>query len=331
MRLNGLTVRRIARRRHKFQQDKYIITLNQCSHLKAEVFIELMDQLNEVEDQIKTDSSFERLSLLLAEILIDQDPEIKKAYNITMEQWHVALVTAIEHGIRQQEFKIATASSSQDIAWRLIAFVCGLEGIYQLGLKGNSIHLADGASVVLLASEEWRKQMVMEVLAYLTFTETAAVDFVNKKEGLMMAHAYCVPRDNSMKIFPKKRNFWITKVLSVATFKDYDDSDPELPNDYDVMALGAGGMVAFCANSYRAVVRIEASCMDQLPNHIYPHMLHRWFYKKSEFTNDCICLGAQLIAHALRRKGLCSIKKKLAGHQLKLNLAQNNPFIAITR
>ena len=70
-----------------------------------------------------------------AEILIDQDPEIKKAYNITMEQWHASLVTAIEHGLAQQEFKIATVSSSQDIAWRLIAFVCGLEGIYQLGLK----------------------------------------------------------------------------------------------------------------------------------------------------------------------------------------------------
>ena len=33
-----------------------------------------------------------------------------------------------------------------------------------------------------------------EVLAYLTFTETAAVDFVNKKEGLLMAPAYAVPR-----------------------------------------------------------------------------------------------------------------------------------------
>ena len=71
-----------------------------------------------------------------AEILIVQDQEIKKAYNLTMEQWHVALVNAIEHGIAQQEFKISTASNSQNIAWRLIAFVCGLEGIYQLGLKG---------------------------------------------------------------------------------------------------------------------------------------------------------------------------------------------------
>ena len=59
---------------------------------------------------------------------------------------------------------------------------------------GNSTPLTDGASVVLLASEEWAKANGHEVLAYLTFTETAAVDFVNKKEGLLMAPAYAVPR-----------------------------------------------------------------------------------------------------------------------------------------
>ena len=59
---------------------------------------------------------------------------------------------------------------------------------------GNSTPLTDGASCVLLASEEWAKANDHEVLAYLTFTETAAVDFVNKKEGLLMAPAYAVPR-----------------------------------------------------------------------------------------------------------------------------------------
>lgn len=59
---------------------------------------------------------------------------------------------------------------------------------------GNSTPLTDGASVVLLASEQWAKANGHEVLAYLTFTETAAVDFVNKKEGLLMAPAYAVPR-----------------------------------------------------------------------------------------------------------------------------------------
>jgi acetyl-CoA C-acetyltransferase len=59
---------------------------------------------------------------------------------------------------------------------------------------GNSTPLTDGASCVLLASEEWAKANGHEVLAYLTFTETTAVDFVNKKEGLLMAPAYAVPR-----------------------------------------------------------------------------------------------------------------------------------------
>ena len=59
---------------------------------------------------------------------------------------------------------------------------------------GNSTPLTDGASTVLLASEEWAKANGHEVLAYLTFTETAAVDFVGKKEGLLMAPAYAVPR-----------------------------------------------------------------------------------------------------------------------------------------
>jgi acetyl-CoA C-acetyltransferase len=59
---------------------------------------------------------------------------------------------------------------------------------------GNSTPLTDGASAVLLASEDWAKAHGMKVLAYLTGAQTAAVDFVNKKEGLLMAPAYAVPR-----------------------------------------------------------------------------------------------------------------------------------------
>ena len=57
----------------------------------------------------------------------------------------------------------------------------------------NSTPLTDGASAVLLASEEWAKERGLPVLAYLTLGEAAAVDFVNKKEGLLMAPAYAVP------------------------------------------------------------------------------------------------------------------------------------------
>ncbi|MDX1633623.1 MAG: acetyl-CoA C-acetyltransferase [Marinobacter sp.] len=58
----------------------------------------------------------------------------------------------------------------------------------------NSTALTDGASCVLLASEDWAREHKLEVQAYLTFVEVAAVDFVDKKEGLLMAPAYAVPR-----------------------------------------------------------------------------------------------------------------------------------------
>ncbi|WP_287811788.1 acetyl-CoA C-acetyltransferase [Pseudomonas sp.] len=59
---------------------------------------------------------------------------------------------------------------------------------------GNSTPLTDGASVVLLASEEWAQARGLPVLAYLRDGEAAAVDFVKGEEGLLMAPAYAVPR-----------------------------------------------------------------------------------------------------------------------------------------
>lgn len=61
----------------------------------------------------------------------------------------------------------------------------------------NSTALTDGASAVLLASEDWAAARNLPVLAYLTFSEVAAVDFYTqgeKSEGLLMAPAYAVPR-----------------------------------------------------------------------------------------------------------------------------------------
>ena len=59
---------------------------------------------------------------------------------------------------------------------------------------GNSTPLSDGAAVVLLATEEWANERGLPVLAYLTHAETAAVDYVDKREGLLMAPAYAMPR-----------------------------------------------------------------------------------------------------------------------------------------
>ena len=59
---------------------------------------------------------------------------------------------------------------------------------------GNSTPMTDGASAVLLASEDWARERNLPVLAYLAHAKVAAVDFVEKKEGLLMAPAYAVPR-----------------------------------------------------------------------------------------------------------------------------------------
>jgi acetyl-CoA C-acetyltransferase len=58
---------------------------------------------------------------------------------------------------------------------------------------GNSTPMTDGASAVLLASEEWAQTRGLPVMAYLTYGKYAAVDFVHQ-EGLLMAPAYAVPR-----------------------------------------------------------------------------------------------------------------------------------------
>jgi acetyl-CoA C-acetyltransferase len=58
----------------------------------------------------------------------------------------------------------------------------------------NSTPLSDGASAVLLASEEWAKERDLPILAYFVDGQTAAVDHVHKREGLLMAPAYAMPR-----------------------------------------------------------------------------------------------------------------------------------------
>ncbi len=59
---------------------------------------------------------------------------------------------------------------------------------------GNSTPLTDGASTVLLASEEWATARELPILADVVDGEAAAVDFVHGKDGLLMAPAFAVPR-----------------------------------------------------------------------------------------------------------------------------------------
>ena len=59
---------------------------------------------------------------------------------------------------------------------------------------GNSTPMTDGASAVLLASEAWARERDLPVLAFLSYGKVAAVNYIDKKEGLLMAPAYAVPR-----------------------------------------------------------------------------------------------------------------------------------------
>ncbi len=58
----------------------------------------------------------------------------------------------------------------------------------------NSTPLSDGASSVLLASEEWADAKGLAPLAFLLDHETAAVDYVHGEDGLLTAPIYAVPR-----------------------------------------------------------------------------------------------------------------------------------------
>ncbi|UKA61153.1 acetyl-CoA C-acetyltransferase [Arthrobacter sp. FW306-04-A] len=59
---------------------------------------------------------------------------------------------------------------------------------------GNSTPLTDGASTVLMGTEEWADARGLPKLAVVVDGEAAAVDFVHGKDGLLMAPVFAVPR-----------------------------------------------------------------------------------------------------------------------------------------
>lgn len=97
------------------------------------------------------------------------------------------------HGLKRDN-NVRADTSLEKLAGLKNAFDPGPAGTLT---AGNSSPLTDGASCVLLASEEWARGRGLAPLAYVTFSETAAVDFVGMagpKEGMLMAPAYAVPR-----------------------------------------------------------------------------------------------------------------------------------------
>jgi acetyl-CoA C-acetyltransferase len=59
---------------------------------------------------------------------------------------------------------------------------------------GNSSPLTDGASCILLASEQWASKHNLPVLAYLTYAELAAIEYVEAKQNLLLAPVYAANR-----------------------------------------------------------------------------------------------------------------------------------------
>jgi acetyl-CoA C-acetyltransferase len=67
------------------------------------------------------------------------------------------------------------------------------EGAQATMTAGNSTPLSDGASAVLLASDDWADAHDLPVLAHFVDGQTAAVDYVHGGEGLLMAPVYAMP------------------------------------------------------------------------------------------------------------------------------------------
>lgn len=84
-------------------------------------------------------------------------------------------------------------STAESLAGLRTVFGNGLPGEPTM-TAGNSTPLTDGASTVLLGSEEWAAEQGLAPLAYIVDAEAAAVDFVDGNEGLLMAPAHAVPR-----------------------------------------------------------------------------------------------------------------------------------------
>jgi acetyl-CoA C-acetyltransferase len=87
-------------------------------------------------------------------------------------------------------------SSMEKLATLPIAFGKSL-GDSATMTAGNSTPLTDGASAVLLASEEWAAAHRLPVLAHFVDGAAAAVDYVHgdrKNDGLLMAPIYAMPR-----------------------------------------------------------------------------------------------------------------------------------------
>jgi len=143
----AMTVRRIATEA-KVATGQVHHHFASAGELKSQAFIRLIRNLLDVEVVAENASWREKLHAMLgsddrsfepyirlwreAQLLAARDAEIKGAYVLTMEMWHQETVAIIRAGEQQNAFRLK--DSPENIAWRLIGLVCGLDGLYVLSM-----------------------------------------------------------------------------------------------------------------------------------------------------------------------------------------------------
>ncbi|MDT8450711.1 MAG: acetyl-CoA C-acyltransferase, partial [Wenzhouxiangellaceae bacterium] len=95
----------------------------------------------------------------------------------------------VDHSGVLRDNNIRAESDMQQLAKLKPAFDRSGQGTLT---AGNSTPLTDGAAAVLLTSEDYAKEHDLPVAAWLTHSRTAAVDFVGRDEGLLMAPTVAV-------------------------------------------------------------------------------------------------------------------------------------------
>jgi len=143
----AMTVRRIATEA-KVATGQVHHHFASAGELKSQAFIRLIRNLLDAEVVAENASWREKLHAMLgsddrsfepyirlwreAQLLAARDAEIKGAYVLTMEMWHQETVAIIRAGEQQNAFRLK--DSPENIAWRLIGLVCGLDGLYVLSM-----------------------------------------------------------------------------------------------------------------------------------------------------------------------------------------------------
>jgi len=143
----AMTVRRIATEA-KVATGQVHHHFASAGELKSQAFIRLIRDLLDAEVVAENASWREKLHAMLgsddrsfepyirlwreAQLLAARDAEIKGAYVLTMEMWHQETVAIIRTGEQQNAFRLK--DTPENIAWRLIGLVCGLDGLYVLSM-----------------------------------------------------------------------------------------------------------------------------------------------------------------------------------------------------